>query len=131
MDGHEEGRDARLEGRLDTPIEQELRELYAAPRDPRYWDRLETRIMWQVSAAATAADDWASALRGWSRMGLAAAAVVAALLGAVAWHQRTGEAQLAYETVLESTAPMSLQVRGRPIDTTAPDEASFLYVLGH
>jgi ferric-dicitrate binding protein FerR (iron transport regulator) len=124
--------DLRLQDdRLDPAVEQELRELYAAPRDARYWDRLETRIMWRVGAATAAADDWAAALRGWSRVGLAAAAVVAAVLGAVAWHQRTGEAQLAYETVLESTAPMSLQVRGRPIDTTAPDEASFQFLLGH
>jgi hypothetical protein len=112
-------------------VEQELRELYAAPRDVRYWERLETRIMWRVGSAAAAADDWAAALRGWSRVGLAAATVVAAMLGAIAWHQRTGEAQLAYETVLESTGPMSLQLRTRPIDTTAPDEAAFLYVLGH
>ena len=123
MDAHDD--------RLDPQIEQELRELYAAPRDPRYWDRLETRIMWRVSAATAAAEDWAESLRGWSRLGLAAATVVAAMLGAMAWHQRTGEAQLAYETVFESSAPMSLQARGRPIDTTAPDEASFQFLLGH
>jgi hypothetical protein len=117
--------------RLEPVVEHELRELYAAPRDPRYWDRLETRIMWGVSARAAAAEDWASALSGWSHMGLAAAFLIAALLGAVAWHQRTGEAQLAYESVFESAAPLSLQARGRPIDTTAPDEASFVYLLGH
>jgi hypothetical protein len=123
MDAHDD--------RLDPQIEQELRELYAAPRDPRYWDRLETRIMWRVGAATLAAEDWAESLRGWSRVGLAAATLVAALLGAVAWHQRTGEAQLAYESVFEATAPVSLQIRGRPIDTTAPDEASFQFLLGH
>jgi hypothetical protein len=117
--------------RLEPAVEHELGELYAPPRDPRYWDRLETRIMWRVGAATAAAEDWATELSGWSRVGLAAAALVAALLGAVAWHQRTGEAQLAYETVFESTAPMSLQLAPRPIDTTAPDEAAFLYVVGH
>jgi hypothetical protein len=123
--------DAHDNDRLDPLVEQELGELYAAPRDPRYWDRLETRILWRVSAATAAAEDWAESLRGWSRLGLAAATVVAAMLGAMAWHQRTGEAQLAYETVFESSAPMSLQARGRPIDTTAPDEASFQFLLGH
>lgn len=123
--------DAHDNDRLDPLVEQELGELYATPRDPRYWDRLETRIMWRVSAATAAAEDWAESLRGWSRLGLAAATVVAAMLGAMAWHQRTGEAQLAYETVFESSAPMSLQARGRPIDTTAPDEASFQFLLGH
>jgi hypothetical protein len=123
--------DAHDNDRLDPLVEQELGELYATPRDPRYWDRLETRILWRVSAATAAAEDWAESLRGWSRVGLAAATVVAAMLGAMAWHQRTGEAQLAYETVFESSAPMSLQARGRPIDTTAPDEASFQFLLGH
>jgi len=116
---------------LDAQVARTLRALYAAPRDPRYWDRLETRVMWRVAAAAATADDWASAFRAWSRVGLAAAAVVAAILGVVAWHQRTGEAQLAFETVLESPAPVALQVRERPIDTTAPDAASFQYVVGH
>src|SRR5271167_5040292 len=112
MDAHDK-KDWQDTDRLDPVTEQELRELYAAPRDPRYWDRLETRIMWRVSAATAAAEDWAESLRGWSRVGLAAATIVAAMLGAVAWHQRTGEAQLAYESVLESSAPVSVQVRGR------------------
>jgi hypothetical protein len=116
--------------RLEPLVERELRELYAPPRDPRYWDRLETRIMWQVAAKAAAAEDWASELGGWSRMGLAAAALVAIMLGVLAWHQQTGEAQLAYETVFESTAPMAVQLAPRRIDTTAPDEAAFLYVVG-
>jgi hypothetical protein len=116
---------------LDAQTARTLRAIYAAPRDPRYWDRLETRIMWRVAAAASTAEDWASAFRACSRVGLAAAAVVAAVLGVVAWHQRTGEAQLAFETVLESPAPVALQVRDRPIDTTAPDAASFQYVVGH
>lgn len=117
--------------RLEPAIENELRELHAPPRDPRYWDRLETRIMWHVQAKAAAADDWAAELGGWSRMGLVAAALVAALLGAVAWHQRTGEAQLAYEAVSESTTPMSLQLAPQPTNITGPDEAAFLYVVGH
>jgi hypothetical protein len=117
--------------RLEPAIENELRALYAAPRDPRYWDRLERRIMWQVGAGAAAAEDWVTALSDWSRPALAAAGLVAAMLGAIAWHQRSGEAQLAYETVLESAAPMSVQLREHPIDTTAPDEAAFLYTVGH
>jgi hypothetical protein len=117
--------------RLEPGFEQELRALYAPPRDPKYWDRLERRIMWQVSAGAAAAEDWVSALTDWSRPALAAACLVAAMLGALAWHQRSGEAQLAYETVFESAAPMSVQLRERPIDTTAPDEAAFLYTVGH
>jgi hypothetical protein len=70
----------------DDPVTRELRALYAAPGD-RYWDDFEGRIMAAVRAGASrparAAAEWWQALADWARPGLAAAAVLVVVVGAI------------------------------------------------
>ncbi|MGZ8377312.1 MAG: hypothetical protein ACXW05_11560 [Gemmatirosa sp.] len=73
--------------RADDPVTCELRALYSAPGD-RYWDDFEGRIMAAVRAGgasrpARAAAEWWQALAEWARPGLAAAAVLVVVVGAI------------------------------------------------
>lgn len=122
---------SRSEGddRLDPRTLRALRSEYAAPADPRYWERLESRILRHVANAA--GDDWAAAFRAWTRMGVLAAGIAAAALVAVAVRQRTTDAELAYESVMESRAPMPVQLRTHLVDGQSEDEATLRYVLDH
>jgi hypothetical protein len=113
---------------LDRRVVRALRAEYAAPRDPGYWRRLETKVMWRV--ATTAGDDWVRAFRSWQRVCLAAAAIAVATLGLVAWRERATERQLAYETVIESRPALPVQLRDRLIDGSAHD-ATLRYVYGY
>jgi hypothetical protein len=85
----------------DDPLLRELRAAYAPPGE-RYWDDLEGRILQAVRAGtsgapspARAAADWWHALAGWARPGLAAAAVLMVVAGAVAIQARAAGAHLA------------------------------------
>jgi hypothetical protein len=122
---------SRSEGddRLDPRTLRALKAEVAAPTDPRYWERLESRIMWRVANAGS--DDWAAAFRAWSRMGVLAASLAIASLFAVAWRQRATEGELAYESVMESRAPMPVQLRTHLVDSRSADEATLRYVLDH
>lgn len=70
----------------DDPLTRELRALYSAPGDG-YWDEFEGRIMAAVRAGASrparAAAEWWQALAEWARPGLAAAAVLVVVVGAI------------------------------------------------
>lgn len=75
----------------DDPVARELRALYSAPGD-RYWDDFEGRIMAAVRAGASrparAAADWWQALAEWAQPGLAAAAVLVVVVGAIGLQSR-------------------------------------------
>lgn len=69
----------------DDPVTRELRALYDAPGE-RYWDEFEGRIMAAVRAGARApraAAAWWQAMAEWTRPGLAAAAVLVVVVGAI------------------------------------------------
>jgi hypothetical protein len=85
----------------DDPLLHELRAAYAPPSE-RYWDDLEGRILQAVRAGtagaaspARAAAEWWQAMAGWARPGLAAAAVLMVVAGAVAIQARAAGAHLA------------------------------------
>jgi len=81
----------------DDPVTRELRALYAAPGE-RYWDEFEGRIMAAVRAGARparAAADWWQAMAEWTRPGLAAAAVLVVVVGAINLQSRGARTSVA------------------------------------
>lgn len=109
-----------------------LRDAFAAPTDPRYWDRLEVRIMAGVRwhARGGSAERWASAFSAWARAGMAAAGVAAVAAGAAAWSTRDTAARVAYETVVDVPASLPVQLGSRIINVSE-QEATIRYVFSH
>jgi hypothetical protein len=106
----------------DDPVTRELAALYAAPGD-RYWDDFEGRIMAAVRAGASrparAAAEWWQALAEWARPGLAAAAVLVVVVGAITVQSHGARTAVARG----AAAPVELQ----PLDpelARAVDEAT-------
>ena len=153
--------DSRNAGVPDDEVTRRLRARYAPPGSD-YWEGLEGRIMAAVvasRAAVTDAAEWWQVLAGWTRAGVAAAALAAVVAGAAALQARDARRDVAYQTVVDApTVPLgrregdSLRAadelfwvdgvgrRGRhaPGDIESPDslsalasqrEATFRYVM--
>ncbi|MDF1503794.1 hypothetical protein [Roseisolibacter sp. H3M3-2] len=78
-------------------LTRELRALYAAPGE-RYWDDLEGKILAAVRASAAAparAAHWWQTMADWARPGLAAAAVLVAVVGATTLQSRATRSSVA------------------------------------
>lgn len=115
------GRDGR-----DEELGELLRPLYAAPAAEGYWDDLQASVLRHVNLAAAPAPhtEWWHVLDRWSRVGAAAAAVIAALAGAAWVQHRAAEARMAYEAVLAQPPVYSMEFDadgggGRPPDAAA------------
>ena len=86
----EDRTDLRLEDEGDAKITEALRGIYAPPAEGAYWDTLETRIMANVRAhrQALIPVNWWSDLATWAGPGLAAAALLFIVAGAVLARQK-------------------------------------------
>lgn len=100
----------RLNDPLPEPVLEAGRALYAAPRGEAYWASLESRIMARV--ADSASGRWWMIVSGWARSSLAvaAAAVVAAIVGVLLLHARNQELRTAYEGATQSTITDSIAI---------------------
>jgi hypothetical protein len=125
----------RRRGGVRTPttalVSRLLRDAYAAPDDPAFWDRLEARIMAAAQPASTwSGGGWPAAFRAWARAGLAAACAAAAAAGVAAWTSHATEARVAYESVLNRSAADPVLADTRFINVSE-QEATARYVLSH
>lgn len=108
-----------------------LRDVYAPPEDPAFWDRLEARVMAAAQPAPLwSGSRWPAAFRAWARAGLAAACAAAAAAGVAAWTSHATEARVAYETVLDRSAADPVLADTRFINVSE-QEATARYVLSH
>jgi len=109
-----------------------LRDAYAVPDDPAFWDRLEARIMASVEPPAPrwAVIGWSAAFRVWARAGVAAACAAAVAAGVAAWTRHNTEARVAYETVLAGPTAVPVLADTRFINVSE-QEATARYVLSH
>jgi hypothetical protein len=109
-----------------------LRDAYAPPADPAYWDQLEARIMArvQMGTGRRATRSWPAAFNVWARAGVAAACAAVIAAGVATWSTRKTEARVAYETVIEVPAALPVQSETRFIDVSE-SEATARYVLSH
>jgi hypothetical protein len=114
-----------------TALERLLRDAYAPPDDPAYWDHLEVRIMARVQRGTgrRPVRGWQAAFTVWARAGVAAACAAAAAAGVATWSIHKTEGRVAYESVL-GVAQLPVQSQTRFIDVS-DHEASVRYVLSH
>jgi hypothetical protein len=108
----------------DDPVTRELRALYGAPGDG-YWDEFEGRIMAAVRAGARparAAADWWQAMAEWTRPGLAAAAVLVVVVGAINLQSRGARTSVAAVPGAE-LQPLDPEL-ARAVDEAASDPVS-------
>lgn len=109
----------------DDDVTRALRELYAAPSDPGYWDRLEARVLARIAADA---DAWWSPFGGWGRLGVIAAGIAALAVGAALSRARQVEARVAYEHIVETPRTLGEQI-ATATTGLPPREATLRYVL--
>jgi hypothetical protein len=133
----DERTELRLEDEGDVEITAMLRGIYAAPAEGAYWDALERRIVSYVKAhrEAVIPVNWWSDLASWAGPGLAAAALLFIIAGAMWSRQKDEDLTATYEAVTESVAtdvlPGAAQVVIAPHDGSSQREATFRYVLQH
>jgi len=128
--------DLRLDDEGDAKITEALREIYAPPAEGAYWSSLESRILAHMRAnrAVAIPVNWWTDLADWAAPGLAAAALLFVVAGAI-WSSQKEEDMSAYEAVTESLGsdalPGAVQVVTAPRDGSSQREATFRYVLSH
>jgi hypothetical protein len=125
----------------DARLTEMLRELYAPPAEGAYWEGLEGRVMayivdHRLAMVRTIPVNWWSDLASWAAPGLAAAALVFAVAGAILSRQNNDEEfRSSYDAVTESLAadvlPGAVQVVTAPRDGSSQREATFQYVMSH
>lgn len=115
----------------DAALTAALRALYAAPTDAAYWRELEARVLARLREADVSPVEWWAVFDGWVGAGLAAAALVAALLGAAVIRSHDGEAQLAYESEIEAPSGVPLAVQSASQPASAAREATLRYLISH
>lgn len=91
----------------DDDVTRVLRQVYAAPADPSYWESLEARIMARIRGDS---DGWWMPLSGWGPVGLIAAGLALVFAGYTVTHTHEAEARLAYQMVMETPRSLPQQV---------------------
>ena len=133
----EDRTDLRLEDEGDAKITEALRGIYAPPAEGAYWHTLETRIMANIRAHrhAVIPVNWWTDLATWAGPGLAAAALLFIVAGAVLARQKDEDMRVAYEAVTEPLSsdalPGAVQVVVAPHDGSSQREATIRYVMQH
>jgi hypothetical protein len=133
----DEPTELRLDDEGDAKITDALRELYAPPAGGAYWNSLESRILSYVRSREQAVIpvNWWSDLASWAGPGLAAAALLFVVAGAIWSRQDDEDMSATYEAVTEPLAsdvlPGAVQVVTAPRDGSSQREATIRYVLSH
>lgn len=125
----------RLEPPLDPEQTEAIRALYAPPGGDGYWAVLESRIRDRI-AAVSVTGDWWQVVGRWGRGGIiaAAAAIAAAVAGALLLHAHAAELRTAYESIAHPAPAESVAVpAGALSERDGPDRrgATFRDVISH
>jgi hypothetical protein len=91
---HDNNRDA-----LPDAAQSLLREVYAPPADPGYWERLEALILARVRREGHVA--WWAYFPDWVRTGLVAAAAALLLVGFIWFQDRRSDQRMAEQRLLQ------------------------------
>lgn len=111
------------EGR-DDALTRALRELYAAPDDPAYWQGLEARILASVAAEG---DGWWMPYQEWMRTGLVAAGILVAAAALTLAELRTEQRREAVNSVIETPRTLAHQMATET--TPLPDREATLRLV--
>ncbi len=122
---------------LDAKVVAAMRSLYAAPSGSDYWNALEQRITGELARAASSTYDtsWWNELARWAAPGVAAAALLLAVAGAV-WSQLDrADMSSTYDDftqpMIADAMPGAAALLSAPHDGTSQREATLTYVLSH
>ncbi|HJU76225.1 MAG TPA: hypothetical protein VJ717_20965 [Gemmatimonadaceae bacterium] len=91
--------DREDQGALPRETRSVLRDIYAPPADPGYWEALEARILARVRRDG--ARVWWMHFPDWMRAGLAAAAAAIILVGLIWFQDRRSAQRMAEERLLQ------------------------------
>lgn len=120
---------------LDETVIAGLRSIYAAPVDARYWDSLQSRIISAAASSSPRDGAWYSELAHWAAPGLAAAALLLAVAGALWARMDQAELRSTYEgftqPMVADAMPGAAQLLDLPRDGSSQREATLGYVLSH
>jgi hypothetical protein len=125
------------EDESDAKITEALRDIYAPPAAGAYWDGLEARVMSRIKSNKSAAIpvNWWSDLASWAGPGMAAAALLFMVAGAVWSRQKDEDLRAGYYAVTDPLAsdvlPGAVQVVTAPHDGSSQREATLRFVLSH
>lgn len=111
------------EGR-DDAVTRLLREVYASPDDPAFWNALEARILARVAAEG---DAWWLPFQDWMRTGLVAAGILVAAVALTMVQLRTESRREALHTVIETPRTLAQQMATET--TTLPDREATLRLV--
>lgn len=129
--------DTRSNDQLDDEVIAGMRALYAVPAESRYWDTLESRIVSRVTSDGESLRDgaWYAVLAHWAAPGLAAAALLLAVAGALWARLDQTELRNTYEgftqPILADAMPGAVRLLDLPRDGITRREATLTYVLSH
>jgi hypothetical protein len=104
-----------------------LRDLYAPPADEGYWSDLAQRVMARIASEAEC-DVWWQPFARLARVGVLAAGVALTIAGISVTHDRAGDVQLAYETIMETPRAAPLQIAVER-DISSEREETLRYVI--
>lgn len=114
----------------DFTLRRVLREQYAAPSEPGYWDALEASIMGRLEGSApSAAPRVYEFLAGWARAGLVAAGVAGLIAGLAVSRVRQAEARVAFEAVFRDSSPVVALQTVPTSQTPVAREATLRYLI--
>lgn len=113
-------------GREDD-ITSGLRRLYAPPADESYWGDLAQRIMTRI-ANENEGDVWWQPFARLARLGVLAAGVALAVASIALTRDRTTDARLAYEPIMDTPRAAPLQIAIEQ-DASSEREAMLRYVI--
>jgi hypothetical protein len=131
--------DLRLTDEADERLVPLMRELYAPPADPAYFDGLESRVLSLIASQRLGivrlqSSLW-SVLEKWAAPGMAAAALLFAAAGLYLTREPEAERVTTYEEVADppdtEVLPGAVYVVTAPRDGASQREATFRYVLSH
>ena len=114
---------------LPQAMRSALRDIYAPPAHPGYWEMLETRILARVRREVALA--WWSHFPNWMRAGLAAAAAAILLVGLVWFQDRQSEQRMAEDRLLQpliDEVPVLIETMADEPNRTTRD-ATLRYVI--
>jgi hypothetical protein len=113
----------------DEGVTRVLRDLYAAPSDPAYWDSLQQRIMMRIESEG---EPWWNTFGQWSRVGAVAAGLFILASGlATTFATRDADAQVVMRKMIDDTPPLTAYDRSVMTAGLSEKEASFQYVISH
>jgi len=121
---------------LDERVIDAMRSLYAAPDDAGYWETLHARVIAGSRSRASIREiGWTSVLAHWAAPGLAAAALLLGVAGALWARMDQADLRSTYvgftQPMVADAMPGAAQLLDVPRDGGSQREATLTYVLSH